>query len=160
HIATHGFFLPTDEKLSGDQSLVQSGLLLSGANYAWQDMPLPEGIEDGILTAKEISFMDLRKTDLVVLSACQTALGEITGEGVFGLQRGFKKAGARTLIMSLWSVDDNATLLMMTEFYSNLTNGMTKRDAFLAAQNKVKTTAGFENPRYWAAFIMLDGNEK
>ena len=159
HIATHGFFLPTDEKLSGDQSLIQSGLLLSGANYAWQNQPLPEGIEDGILTAKEISFMDLRKTDLVVLSACQTALGEITGEGVFGLQRGFKKAGARTIIMSLWPVDDNATLLMMTEFYANLTKGMTKREAFLAAQNKVKTTAGFENPRYWAAFIMLDGNE-
>jgi CHAT domain-containing protein/Tfp pilus assembly protein PilF len=160
HVATHGFFLPTDEKLSGDQSLVQSGLLLSGANYAWQNQTLPEGIEDGILTAKEISFMDLRKTDLVVLSACQTALGEITGEGVFGLQRGFKKAGARTIIMSLWPVDDNATLLMMTEFYTNLTNGTTKREAFLAAQNKVKTTAGFENPRYWAAFIMLDGNEK
>ena len=159
HIATHGFFLPSDEKLSGDQSLIQSGLLLSGANYAWQNRPLPEGIEDGILTAKEISYMDLRKTDLVVLSACQTALGEVTGEGVFGLQRGFKKAGARTIIMSLWPVDDNATLLMMTEFYSNLTNGMTKREAFLAAQNKVKTTAGFENPRYWAAFIMLDGNE-
>ena len=160
HIATHGFFLPTDEKLSGDQSLIQSGLLLSGANYAWQNQPLPEGIEDGILTAKEISFMDLRKTDLVVLSACQTALGEITGEGVFGLQRGFKKAGVRTIIMSLWPVDDNATLLMMTEFYTNLTKGMTKREAFLTAQNKVKTTAGFENPRYWAAFIMLDGNER
>jgi len=159
HIATHGFFLPTDKKLSGDQSLIQSGLLLSGANYAWQNQPLPEGIEDGILTAKEISFMDLRKTDLVVLSACQTALGEITGEGVFGLQRGFKKAGVRTIIMSLWPVDDNATLLMMTEFYTNLTKGMSKREAFLAAQNKVKTTAGFENPRYWAAFIMLDGNE-
>ena len=158
HIATHGFFLPTDEKLSGDQSLVQSGLLLSGANYAWQNQPIPEGVEDGILTAKEISFMDLRKTDLVVLSACQTALGEITGEGVFGLQRGFKKAGVRTIIMSLWPVDDNATLLMMTEFYTNLTKGMSKREAFLAAQNKVKNTAGFENPRYWAAFIMLDGN--
>ncbi|MBR5984421.1 MAG: tetratricopeptide repeat protein [Bacteroidales bacterium] len=159
HIATHGFFLPTEKKLSGDMSLIQSGLLLSGANYAWQNLPLPEGIEDGILTAKEISFMDLRKTDLVVLSACQTALGEITDEGVFGLQRGFKKAGVRTIIMSLWPVDDNATLLMMTEFYSNLTKGMSKREAFLAAQNKVKTTAGFENPRYWAAFIMLDGNE-
>ena len=103
--------------------------------------------------------MDLRKTDLVVLSACQTALGEITGEGVFGLQRGFKKAGARTIIMSLWPVDDNATLLMMTEFYNNLTSGMSKREAFNAAQNKVKKTKGFENPRYWAAFIMLDGNE-
>ncbi len=159
HIATHGFFLPTDKKLSGDQTLLQSGLLLSGANYAWQNLPLPDGIEDGILTAKEISLMDLRKTDMVVLSACQTALGEITDEGVFGLQRGFKKAGARTIIMSLWPVDDNATLLMMTEFYTNLTNGMTKREAFLAAQNKVKTTAGFGNSRYWAAFIMLDGNE-
>ncbi len=103
--------------------------------------------------------MDLRKTDLVVLSACQTALGEITGEGVFGLQRGFKKAGARTIIMSLWPVDDNATLLMMTEFYNNLTSGKTKREAFNAAQNVVKKTKGFENPRYWAAFIMLDGNE-
>ena len=158
HIATHGFFLPSDEKMTGDQSLIQSGLLLSGANYAWQNKPLPEGVEDGILTAKEISFMDLRKTDLVVLSACQTALGEITGEGVFGLQRGFKKAGARTIIMSLWPVDDNATLLMMTEFYANLTKKMSKREAFLAAQNKVKATPGFENPRYWAAFIMLDGN--
>ena len=159
HVATHGFFLPSDETMSGDQSLMQSGLLFSGANIAWQNMPVPEGVEDGILTAKEISFMDLRKTDLVVLSACQTALGEITGEGVFGLQRGFKKAGARTIIMSLWPVDDNATLLMMTEFYTNLTKGMSKREAFLAAQNKVKTTPGFENPRYWAAFIMLDGNE-
>ena len=158
HIATHGFFLPTDEKMSGDQSLIQSGLLLSGANYAWQNQPIPEGVEDGILTAKEISFMDLRQTDLVVLSACQTALGEITGEGVFGLQRGFKKAGVRTIIMSLWPVDDNATLLMMTEFYTNLTKGMSKREAFLAAQNKVKNTAGFQNSRYWAAFIMLDGN--
>ena len=158
HIATHGFFLPSDEKLQGDHSLIQSGLLFSGANYAWQNLPIPEGVEDGILTAKEISFMDLRKTDLVVLSACQTALGEITGEGVFGLQRGFKKAGVHTIIMSLWPVDDNATLLMMTEFYTNLTKGMSKREAFLGAQNKVKTTAGFENPRYWAAFIMLDGN--
>ena len=160
HVATHGFFLPTDEKLTGDQSLIQSGLLFSGANYAWQNQPVPEGIEDGVLTAKEISFMDLRKTDLVVLSACQTALGEITGEGVFGLQRGFKKSGVRTIIMSLWPVDDNATLLMMTEFYTNLTKGMSKREAFLAAQNKVKTTEGFANPRFWAAFIMLDGNEK
>ena len=59
--------------------------------------------------------------------------------------------------MSLWSVDDNATQLMMTEFYANLISGMSKRDAFLSAQNKVKTAAGFENPRFWAAFIMLDG---
>lgn len=159
HVATHGFFLSSGDKLSGDNALLQSGLLFSGANYAWQNLPIPEGVEDGILTAKEISNMDLRKTNLVVLSACQTALGEITGEGVFGLQRGFKKAGVGTIIMSLWSVDDRATQIMMVEFYTNLAKGSSKREAFLAAQNKVKTTAGLENPRYWAAFIMLDGNE-
>lgn len=159
HFATHGFFLESERKLISDRSLVQSGLLLSGANYAWQNMTIPEGVEDGILTAKEISHMDLRNTDLVVLSACQTGLGEITDEGVFGLQRGFKKAGVRTIIMSLWSVDDNATQLMMTEFYKNLTDGMSKREAFIAAQKTVKTTPGFEKFIYWAAFIMLDGNE-
>ncbi len=160
HIATHGFFLPTDEKLNSSQSLNLSGLMLAGANNIWQNRSIPEGIEDGILTAKEISGMDLRSTDMVVLSACQTGLGEITDEGVFGLQRGFKKAGVHTIIMSLWSVDDKATQLIMTEFYSNLIKGMTKREAFLKAQRTLKTTAGFENPRFWAAFIMLDGNEK
>lgn len=159
HIATHGFFIDGDLQLSGDESLIQSGLLFSGANIAWQNKQLPNNVDDGILTAKEISTLDLKKTDLVVLSACQTALGETTYEGVFGLQRGFKKAGVKTIIMSLWSVDDNATLLMMTEFYSNLVKGMSKREAFITAQNKVKTTPGFEHPRYWAAFIMLDGNE-
>ena len=99
HIATHGFFMPTDEKLNSNQSLNLSGLMLAGANNIWQNRDIPEGVEDGILTAKEISGMDLRSTDMVVLSACQTGLGEITDEGVFGLQRGFKKAGVRTIIM-------------------------------------------------------------
>lgn len=160
HIATHGFFVPADTILNSEQSLNLSGLLLAGANNIWTNRPVPEGVEDGVLTAKEISNMDLRDADMVVLSACQTGLGEITDEGVFGLQRGFKKAGVHTLIMSLWSVDDNATQLMMTEFYSNLMAGMSKREAFLKAQRTLKTTKGFENPRFWAAFIMLDGNEK
>ncbi|MBO7571411.1 MAG: CHAT domain-containing protein [Bacteroidales bacterium] len=159
HIATHGFFMPADTILNSEQSLNLSGLLLAGANNIWTNQPVPEGVEDGVLTAKEISNMDLRDADMVVLSACQTGLGEITDEGVFGLQRGFKKAGVHTLIMSLWSVDDNATQLMMTEFYSNLMAGMSKREAFLKAQHKLKTTKDFENPRFWAAFIMLDGNE-
>ena len=160
HIATHGFFVPADTILNSEQSLNLSGLLLAGANNIWTNQTVPEGVEDGVLTAKEISNMDLRNTDMVVLSACQTGLGEITDEGVFGLQRGFKKAGAHTIIMSLWSVDDDATQIMMTEFYTNLTKGMSKREAFLKAQRTLKATKGFENPRYWAAFIMLDGNEK
>ena len=152
---------PSKQIYHEDKAMTRSGLLLSGCNHALSHEKIPEGVEDGILTAEEISKLDMRGLDLVVLSACQTGLGDIiSGEGVFGLQRGFKKAGVHTLIMSLWSVDDNATQLMMTEFYSNLTKGMTKREAFLGAQNKVKTTAGFENPRFWAAFIMLDGNEK
>ena len=160
HIATHGFYVPADTILNSEQSLNLSGLMLAGANNIWTNRPVPEGVEDGVLTAKEISNMDLRDADMVVLSACQTGLGEITDEGVFGLQRGFKKAGVHTLIMSLWSVDDNATQLMMTEFYSNLMAGMSKREAFLKAQRTLKETKGFENPRFWAAFIMLDGNEK
>jgi CHAT domain-containing protein len=92
--------------------------------------------------------------DLVVLSACQTGLGEITGEGVFGLQRGFKKAGAQTLVMSLWKVFDDSTQMLMTEFFKNLTAGMTKRAAFIAAQGKVR--AQFPDPKHWAAFVMVD----
>ncbi|MCR4560557.1 MAG: CHAT domain-containing protein, partial [Bacteroidales bacterium] len=105
--------------------------------------------------AKEISRLDFQGLDLVVLSACQTGLGEVTGEGVFGLQRGFKKAGAQTIIMSLWEVDDYATRLLMTEFFKGLTAGKTKREAFLSALDFVK--AKNSDPKYWAAFVMVDG---
>ena len=115
--------------------------------------------EDGILTAKEISFMDLRKTDLVVLSACQTALGEITGEGVFGLQRGFKKAGANTILMSLDKVDDEATKILMVEFYKNLMNGKSKYQSLKDAQKYLRQVDNgkYNKPEYWASFILLDG---
>ncbi|MCO7111772.1 CHAT domain-containing protein [Bacteroides uniformis] len=99
---------------------------------------MPEGLEDGILTAKELAGLDLRGLDLVVLSACQTGLGEITGDGVFGLQRGFKKAGANTLLMSLWKVDDNATQLLMTQFYKNLLAGKSKFESLREAQKYVR----------------------
>ena len=100
--------------------------------------------------------MDFSGLDLVVLSACQTGLGEVTGEGVFGLQRGFKKAGAQTIVMSLWKVADEPTQLLMVEFFKNLTAGQSKRAAFLAAQQTVR--AKYPNPLYWAAFVMVDGN--
>ena len=107
-----------------------------------------------MLTAAEISSLDLNRCDVVVLSACETGLGEITDEGVFGLQRAFKNAGVNTIIMSLWEVDDQATSLMMQTFYSNLVKGKSKRDPFSAAQNEVRKK--YADPRYWAAFIMLD----
>jgi CHAT domain-containing protein len=116
---------------------------------------LPETVQDGILTAKEVSLLDLRETDLVVLSACETGKGEVTGDGVFGLQRAFKMAGVQTIIMSLWPVNDQATQLLMTEFYNNwIGKHQSKREAFRNAQNTVRTQ--YEEPEYWAGFIMLD----
>lgn len=168
HIATHGFFFD-DEKASDknyfqafdwsnkhltDNSLQRSGLILSGGQNAWLGGDIPDDIEDGILLSEEIASMDLSGTDLVVLSACETGLGDITSDGVFGLQRAFKMAGVRTLIMSLWKVDDNATSLMMQTFYEHLLSGMSKREAFNLAQAAVR--AKYPEPYYWAGFVMLD----
>lgn len=209
HIATHGFFLPQEnaeefsdkrsflmglkeqqqQKADVDFSLSRSGLVMAGGRKAWMGEAIPDSVDDGILTAREIAYMDLRGTDLIVLSACETGLGDVTGEGVFGLQRGFKKAGVNTLVMSLWKVDDKATQMMMTQFYNNLMKGQSKRSAFLNAQQYLReykisqedltriasyTAKGkkeeqqehagemdvihpYASPRYWAAFIMLDG---
>ena len=178
HIGTHGFTWTDSvakkqdyfsqrmrmQMLSEDKHhdtsidpLNRCGLLFAGANIALQgnSKNLPEGVQDGILTAKEISLMDLRDANLVVLSACETAKGDITSEGVFGLQRAFKMAGVQTIIMSLWKVNDQATQLLMTEFYNNwISKQQSKREAFRDAQNTVRTQ--YEEPEYWAGFIMLD----
>lgn len=170
HIATHGFYMSESHAERNDffasnpftsrnaesefSALQRSGLLLAGANKAWKGEVVPEGVEDGILTAAEIAYLDLNRCDVVVLSACETGLGEITDEGVFGLQRAFKNAGVNTIIMSLWEVDDQATSLMMQTFYRNLVRGKSKRESFTAAQAEVRKK--YSDPRYWAAFIMLD----
>lgn len=137
HVATHGFFLP-DAK--NRYPLQKSGLIMA---------------EGKSLTAWDIALMDLRGADMVVLSACETGLGLVSGEGVFGLQRGFKMAGAGTLVMSLWKVDDKATQLLMTTFYRALFIERKPRpDAFRQAVQAVR--AAYETPEYWAAFILLD----
>ncbi|MBR1732398.1 MAG: CHAT domain-containing protein, partial [Alloprevotella sp.] len=156
HIATHGFywtpreaarldrnirFLSLQERRrvsEEDKSLTRSGLFLSGANRALAGKTDGDGADDGVLTAKEIAALDFRSLDLVVLSACETALGEVKGDGVFGLQRGFKRAGAQSLLMSLWKVDDEATRLLMVKFYEKLAEGMGKADALRAAQAFVR----------------------
>lgn len=138
-------------------SLTRSGLILAGANRVIRDRIITPGQEDGILTAREISFLDLRKVDLVVLSACQTGLGEISGEGVFGLQRGFKKAGVHTIVMSLWSVDDEATQILMEEFYRNIIKGENQQIALFNAQRFLRSTySHYSSPYFWAAFVILD----
>lgn len=155
HIATHGFywteheakfygnqlaFLTSDARshYEEDKALTRSGLLMAGANNALKGERLPEGVDDGILTAMEVSQLDLQGLDLVVLSACQTGLGEIKGDGVFGLQRGFKKAGANSIMMSLWKVDDTATRMLMGQFYKNLTSGMSKHESLKQAQKYLR----------------------
>lgn len=155
HVATHGFYWNEKEAKANsrlgfiasflgnntekeDQAMARSGLLFAGANNALMSKSIPNNIDDGILTAKEISLLDLNTVDIVVLSACQTGLGEISGDGVFGLQRGFKKAGAKTLLMSLWKVDDKATQLFMSYFYKNLVSGNSKQEALSKAQHELR----------------------
>ncbi len=124
--------------------LERCGLLFAGANTALSGHSdrLPQGVDDGILTAKEISVLDFRKTDIVVMSACETGLGDISGEGVFGLQRAFKMAGAKTIMMTLWQVNDRATNLFMTSFFRHYSQGMSKRQAFRLAQQEVRNYTG------------------
>jgi len=152
HIAVHGFFL-TENKSSEnkflDNPLFRSGLLLSGAgsNDATVD-------NEGILTAYEVMNMNLEQTDLVVLSACETALGDVqNGEGVYGLQRAFIVAGANTLIMSLWKVDDAATQKLMSLFYKYWLGGIDKHEALQKAQIEIQKE--YDYPYFWGAFIMI-----
>ena len=210
-IGTHGFYYDGNQEVKSeresvveeDKSMTRSGLLFAGANMTLQNgMPNTSTYNDGILTAAEIAQLDLKNVDLVVLSACESGLGELKGDGVFGLQRGFKKAGVNSIIMSLWKVDDRATQMLMTRFYENwLIKKMTKQKALREAQEYVrnfevdetewaielrrqrdeqrgvggnfrsKATTGkskktngksrmikpYQDPKYWAAFILLDG---
>lgn len=136
-----------------DYGLNRTGLLLSGAKKTLEQKSI-NSTNDGILTAKEISEIDLNGTTLVVLSSCQSGLGTMTYDGVSGLQRGFKIAGVDTIIMSLWNIDDFATSFMMIHFYQEFLRTGSKYKAFRFAQSKVKEK--YQNPYYWASFIMLD----
>jgi CHAT domain-containing protein len=182
HIATHGFFLPSQQwrmaqphnmaqpggsglehmRRAGDaferladgleSPMLRSGLALAGANTWLSHDELPPEAEDGILTAEDVAGMDLSATQLVVLSACDTGLGEISnGEGVFGLRRAFVLAGAQTLIMSLWKVPDTQTQELMVDFYQRLLAGASCSEALCEAQLILK--ARYPEPYYWGAFI-------
>ncbi len=167
HIATHGFFLPEADKkrkennLStentytlADDPLLRSGLILAAGNYTWSGKTPIDGVEDGIATAYEISQLNLSNTELVVLSACETALGDVKGsEGVFGLQRAFKMAGVKKMIVSLWQVPDKETAELMTNFYSYWMKGKTIEESFTQAQAGMRKKY---SPFYWAAFVLVE----
>jgi CHAT domain-containing protein len=162
HIATHGFFFAdqTKGKKAGSKfessfdPLLRSGLALAGANDNWNNALLSADKEDGILTAYEIATLDLSKTKLVVLSACETGLGDVqSGEGVYGLQRAFKLAGVNYLVMSLWQVPDLETKEFMQTFYANCFKGMPIRKAFRETQLAMNKKY---QPYQWAAFVLVE----
>lgn len=162
-IATHGFYYTPERAanvnyLKGySDAMMLSGIVLSGGNAAWRGKELPDGVLGGILTANNIARLDLSGTEMVVLSACQSGQGKATSEGLYGLQRAFKKANVQSMIMTLWSVSDVASREFMEEFYKNLTdskNKWNKRKAFDEAKNFIRKK--YQDAYYWAAFVMLD----
>lgn len=135
--------------------MLRSGLVLARGNDAWKYGSNPYE-EEGILTAMEISNLDFGNTRLVVLSACEIGLGDIDGnEGVYGLQRAFKMAGVKSLIMSLWQVPDAETSEFMTLFYEKWFEGTTIREAFNQTQ-RIMQSKYVDEPYKWAAFVLLD----
>lgn len=171
HFATHGvYFTPQEmENLSYvqrltskadplNESLLRSALILAGANNVILENYNPD-MEDGFLTALDITSINLKGTDLVVLSACESGLGDISGDGVFGLQRGFKKAGARSLVMSLLSVNDYVANMFVSAFFDSYLADGDKQRALHHAQNVVRSADGgrWNKIEYWAPFVLLDG---
>jgi CHAT domain-containing protein len=165
HVATHGFTTPTVEKvenseLTGSEAelnenpLMKTGLLLKGAGDILDKTNYNYNIESGILTAYEAMSLNLDKTDLVVLSACETGLGEIAnGEGVYGLQRAFLVAGAKVLIMSMFKVDDEATQKLVLNFYKKWLTTTNMRQSFVDAKKELRVE--YPEPIYWGAFMMI-----
>lgn len=166
HIASHGYYIPQMKRttipyFSNSEStaniqdeLFYSGLILSSGQKAWIDSTFKPDNNDGILTAYEISKLDLHNVNLVVLSACETGLGDDLFDGIFGLQRAFKKAGVSSILMSLWQIDDKVTSEYMSLFYEKLVEGYSKHDAYIRTVLTMKEK--YPDANYWASFVLLD----
>jgi CHAT domain-containing protein len=165
HVASHGFFLSDQELTSelkkrgvqdqdlrvGENPLLRSGIALAGANERHSGAN-----EDGILTALEVAQLDLHGTELVVLSACDSGIGDVqNGEGVYGLRRALVLAGAQTQVTSLWKVSDEATRTLMVDFYQRLLKGEGRSAALRHAQLAMLANPELAHPYYWASFVPI-----
>jgi CHAT domain-containing protein/Tfp pilus assembly protein PilF len=174
HLATHGFFESDQERKQKDMAgnlgeqrattledpMLRSGLYLTGASRTLEGRATPADMDDGVLTAYEVTQINLQGTELVVLSACETGLGESqNGEGVFGLRRALQEAGAESVLMSMWSVPDQETQELMTLFYQKWLSGQDKHEALREAQSELRSTvkARYDRdlPYYWGAFVLV-----
>jgi CHAT domain-containing protein len=168
HIATHGYFMEDvkpendngmrmmgmDVQRVAENPMLRSGLLLAGCNKTLADNTPLTGADNGILTAYEAGLLDLSKTELVVLSACETGKGEIlNGEGVQGLRKAMTDAGAEHILMSLWKVDDKVTSEYMQTFYGHYAQGKSIREAYNLTRNEIKQK--YPQPYYWGAFVLV-----
>jgi CHAT domain-containing protein len=165
HLATHGFFLPDQEvplvtdqlnqhkplALRLENPLLRSGVALAGFNNRHQ---IKASTNDGVLTGLEVAGLDLRGTQLVVLSACETGLGDTkAGEGLYGLRRALVMAGSQSQILSLWDVSDDGTKDLMVKYYQNLKAGKSRHSALREAQLEMLATPKYQRPFFWASFV-------
>lgn len=167
HLATHGFFIDTEEKVMQNvflsqfpsvrfQGMQRAGMAFTGANKTWEEGN-PDTDNDGILTAVEVAALNLDNTRLAVLSACNTGVGFFSNEGVYGMYRGFKQAGVKNILSSLWTVNDLSTSRLMQQFYAKWMEGMSMQQAYQQAVSDIRRD--FPSPYYWAPFILIDAIE-
>lgn len=159
HISTHGFFEEDEIHERGYNPMYNSGLFFAGADSTWTKTDTTfvaaSMLDDGILRADEIQYLDFSDCSLAVLSACRTGLGQSKStEGIYGLQRAFKLAGVEKILMSLWNVDDECTSKLMKYFYENIRSGSSYEDALRKAQSAIRKT--YPSPEYWGAFVLLN----
>lgn len=164
HLATHGFYYNTTESVSGgyinllgneDNALNRCGLILADSQETWKNGIDQYDNDNGILLGSEIANLDLLNTDLVVLAACNTGLGDISNEGISGLQQAFKRAGVHALLLSLKPISDDATKLFMIEFYNHLFAGEMLQKSYDAAINRLMSHPLYSDPDYWSSYVLL-----
>lgn len=165
HIATHGFYYSEGQSKgidyisfinNKDNPLDRCGLLFAGSLNTWRNPQLTLDEEDGILLGEEIAKLDFTHVDLVVLSACKSALGDINSEGVTGLRQAFKRSGVKSILITLSNIDDKATSFFMSAFYEKLFESGNRYLAYDYAVEKMKSTKEYDDPLYWASFVLID----